>query len=78
MKLAADFMHNDRVVSELAMLSSDPALARKPDPRFRAKFRNPDEIIEDDFKWTNAGPHPVPTLPPTWTSATFWYRSPKD
>jgi hypothetical protein len=77
MKSAVDFMQNERV-SELAMLSSDPALALKPDPMFRAQFRNPDEIMECDFKWTNAGPNHIPMFPPTWTGATFWRRSPKD
>jgi hypothetical protein len=36
-------------MSELTMLSRDPALTFRPDPAFRAKLRNPDEIIEGDI-----------------------------
>src|SRR5262249_4990641 len=78
MKSAAYFIENERVVSELAMLSSDPALTSRPDPTFRVKFRNPDEIMECDLKGIGVGSYPVPPPPPTWTSATFWRRSPKD
>jgi len=69
---------SERIVSELAMLSNDPALTSEPDPKFRPKFRNPDEIMQDDFNWDNLGSSPRPTLPPTWASPAFCRRSPKD
>ena len=76
---AADFVENEIVaVSELAKLSSDPALTSRPDPTFRPRFRNPDEIIDNDFGPLDAGSYPVPIVPPTWMGAASWRRSPKD
>lgn len=75
----ADFVENVIVaVSELATLSSDPALTSRPDPTFRPKFRNPDEIIDSDFGRLDVASHPVLTVPPTWMGAALWRRSPKD
>jgi hypothetical protein len=56
MHSASNFVDDERLLrSELARLSSDPTLALHPDPRFRAKFRNPDEtddIVEQtDFTY---------------------------
>ena len=34
--------------SELERLSSDPALTRHPNPKFQAKFRDPDELYEEE------------------------------
>jgi hypothetical protein len=34
--------------SELRKLSSDPAIIRHPDPEFRFKFRDPDELGEEE------------------------------
>ena len=34
--------------SELERLSSDPALAKHPNPKFQAKFRDPDELYEEE------------------------------
>lgn len=34
--------------TELERLSSDPALTRHPDPKFRPKFRDPDELHEEE------------------------------
>jgi hypothetical protein len=34
--------------SELERLSNDPALAKHPDPKFRTKFRDPDELYEEE------------------------------
>jgi len=77
MKSAADFAQRERVaVSELSRLSSDPALTFRPDPAFRAKFRNPDEIIEGDFN--QVGTRAVATVPARRTCAALWRRSPKD
>jgi len=79
MKPATVFVENARVaVSELAMLSSDPALTFRRDPTFRAKFRNADEIIESDFNQIEVGSHSGPTSPSSWTGAILWRRSPKD
>jgi hypothetical protein len=77
MKPIAGFVQNERVVSELAMLSRDPALAFRPDPAFRANFRNPDEIAEGDFDGIYAGARPVCTVAPKWTCMAL-RRSPKD
>ena len=75
----AECVENEIVaVSELATLSSDPALASRPDPAFRPKFRNPDEIIDNDFDRFDLGSHPVHALRPIWTGAALWRRSPKD
>jgi hypothetical protein len=72
-------IQSDSVVSELAKLSRDPALTFRPDPTLRSKFRNPDEIIEGDFNFVDAGAaFPVCAMPPRWTSAASWRRSPKE
>jgi hypothetical protein len=71
-------VQSDSVVSELAKLSRDPALAFRPDPTLRSKFRNPDEIIEGDFNFVDAGACPVCAMPPHWTCAASWRRSPKE
>ena len=78
MKTAAHFVQSDRVVSELAKLSRDPALTFRPDPAFRSKFRNPDEIIEDDFNLIDASAWPVSAMPQRWTCSASWRRSPKE
>jgi hypothetical protein len=79
MKPAADFVENERAaVSELAALSRDPALTFRPDPAFRAKFRNADEIIEGGFELIDASTRPFFTVPPRRTCAASWRRCPKD
>jgi hypothetical protein len=79
MKPAADLVKNERAaVSELAALSCDPALTFRPDPKFPAKFRNADEIIEDGFEPIDANASPVFTAPPRWTYAASWRRCPKE
>jgi len=75
--MKSDYMENERVVSELATLSNDPALAAKRDPRFRAQFRNADETMEGDFEWKEVGSYPRPMSPSTAVSA-FCRRSPKE
>lgn len=77
MKGVADFGQHDNVASELANLSRDPALTLKPDPSFRPKFRNPDEIIENDFNVIDACRRPGSAMSPRWTCA-IWRRSPKE
>jgi len=80
MKQAADFVEKERaaMVSELAALSCDPALTSRPDPAFRAKFRNADEIMEDDWEDIEAGARPAFTAPPRRTCAASLRRCPKD
>lgn len=77
MKAPADFVQNDNVATELAKLSRDPALTFRPDPSFRPKFRNPDEIIESDLNQIGAGACPVSTISARRTCAA-WRRSPKE
>ena len=77
MKCTADFVQHDGVASELAKLSRDPALTFKPDPSFRSKFRNPDEIIENDFNVIDGCRCPGYAMSARWTGAA-WRRSPKE
>jgi hypothetical protein len=77
MKTEVDFGHSAKVASELATLSSDPALTIRPDPAFRVKFRNADEIMETDFKEAETGT-PLFLTPQPWTDATSLRRSPKE
>ena len=77
MKGVVDFAQNDSVASELAKLSRDPALTFKPDPSFHPKFRNPDEIIENDLTVIDAGVCPGSAMSARWTRAV-WRRSPKE
>jgi hypothetical protein len=78
MKTAAHFVESERRVSELATLSRDPTLTFRPDPAFRAKFRNPDEIIEGDFNGIEASARPPFATPQRWACAASLRRSPKD
>ena len=66
------------VVSELARLSGDPALATRPKPTFCPKFRNADEVIDNDFGRFDIVSDPAITLSPTWTGTTLWRRSSKE
>ena len=77
MKGAADFVQYDSVAWELAKLSRDPALTFKPDPSFRPKFRNPDEIIENDLHVTDDWRCPGSAVSRRWTCAAR-RRSPKE
>lgn len=67
----------DIVTAELARLSSDPEITRKPDARFHPKFRDPDEIGDEELEevGVGAGGH---HSPPAWTGASSSRRSPKD
>jgi hypothetical protein len=78
MKATAHFVQSEKFASELATLSRDPALTFRPDPAFRAKFRNPDEIMEDDFNGIDAGMRPVSATPPRWACTASGRRSLKD
>jgi len=59
------------------MLSGDPALTVRPDPDFRAQFRNPDEIIEGDYNSIDVELRSV-FATPRWAGTASWRRSPKD
>jgi len=78
MKPTAHFFQSEKFASELATLSCDPALTFRPDPAFRAKFRNPDEIMEGDFNGIGAGTRSVSATPPCWAYAAAGRRSLKD
>jgi hypothetical protein len=78
MKATAHFVQSEKFASELATLSHDPALTFRPDPAFRVKFRNPDEIMEGDFNGIDAGMRPVSATPPQWACAASGRRSLKD
>lgn len=65
------------LMSELATLSSDPSLSSRPDPAFRAKFRNPDELVEGE-SYVEAGTRAVAATSATWVRTASWRRSPKD
>ena len=79
MRMAADPSQSTNAMSsELATLSSDPSLSFRPDPAFRAKFRNPDELIEVESNTVEASMRTVATTSATWVCAGAWRRSPKD
>lgn len=79
LKPTTDFVEKEtRVISELATLSRDPALTLRPDPAFRAKFRNADEIMEDDLERIDASARLVFTAPPPRKCTASWRRCPKD
>jgi hypothetical protein len=77
MKTPREAVRRGQTLSELATLSRDPALAFKLDPRFRAQFRNPDEIIEGDFG-IHGLTRPYFAAGQSWTGKVSWCRSPKE
>jgi hypothetical protein len=77
MKSALPF-NNEKMISELATLSRDPALAFRPDPGFRVLFRNPDEITEGDFNGVDTSTRLGSATTPHWAGAVSWRRSPKE
>jgi hypothetical protein len=78
MKPTPHFVQSETFASELARLSCDPALTFRPDPAFRAKFRNPDEIMEGDFNGIDAGTRSASATPPCWAYTAAGRRSLKD
>jgi hypothetical protein len=78
MKASAEFVPSRERLSELATLTRDPALAFRCDPAFRAKFRNPDEIVESDFTSIDTGAPAVSAAKLRWANAVSWRRSPKE
>ena len=78
MKTSAHFAQSEGPVSELAALSYDPALAFRSNPAFRAKFRNPDEIIEGDFDGIHSLTRRHFATAQLWTGTASWRRSPKE
>jgi hypothetical protein len=47
-EMTVDTGHETFSTSELRRLSSDPAITRHPDPGFHFKFRDPDELGEEE------------------------------
>jgi len=78
MKTPKDGFRTGHTLSELATLSCDPALTFRPDPGFHAKFRNPDEITEDDFNDIQSLTRPCFAAAQRWAGIASWRRSPKD
>jgi len=79
MRMEADYSQStNAMMSELASLSSDPSLSFRPDPAFRAKFRNPDELVEAESYNVEAGMRTVAATSATWIRVAQWRRSPKD
>jgi hypothetical protein len=64
--------------SELRKLSSDPAITKHPDPNFHFRFRNPDELGEEEPVQLVANPT-TPTRR-AYPTRTDWRlrRSPKE
>jgi hypothetical protein len=78
MRIDTDFSQSTKVMlSELAGLSCDPELSFRPNPTFRAKFRNPDEIAEAESYEVEAVIRPVASASGTRAHAS-WRRSSKD
>jgi hypothetical protein len=78
MRIDTDFSQSTKaMLSELAGLSCDPELSFRPNPTFRAKFRNPDEIAEAESYEVEAAIRPVASASGTRAHAS-WRRSSKD
>jgi hypothetical protein len=75
MKLLERLSGMGQRMSELTMLSRDPALTFRPDPAFRAKLRNPDEIIDGDFDGLHSLARALTPSRQTWAGIASWRRS---
>jgi hypothetical protein len=65
--------------SELEQLSSDPTLAKHPNPALHPKFRDPDELCEDESSQTGVDSvAPSRAKAQRWSGSTAWRRSPKE
>ncbi len=64
--------------SELRKLSSDPAITKHPDPKFHFKFRDPDEVGDEEpvelVTNSSTPPRGVDPARPDWRMR----RSPKE
>ena len=64
--------------SELRKLSSDPAITKHPDPKFHFKFRDPDEVGDEEpvemVANSSTPPRGVDPARPDWRMR----RSPKE
>jgi len=77
-EMRVDAMRETFSTSELRKLSSDPAIIRHPDPEFRFKFRDPDELGEEEpFEFVLNSTTPARRAYPTNTDWTL-RRSPKE
>jgi hypothetical protein len=63
--------------SELELLTTDPTLAKHPDPRLHPKFRNADESCDEEAVGVGGGP-PRRLPQPAWFDSKAWGRSPKE
>jgi hypothetical protein len=77
-EMTVDTVREPFSTSELRKLSSDPAITRHPDPKFHFKFRDPDELGEEEPVEivANSSPPPRRADParPDWRMR----RSPKE
>lgn len=64
--------------SELRKLSSDPAITKHPDPNFNLRFRNPNEL--DDEEPAQLAVNPTTPTRRAYPTNTGWLlrRSPKE
>jgi hypothetical protein len=72
------FRPGQETLSELRRLSRDPELTRQPDPNFDVRFRDPDELGEEEA--TKLVPRPVTQACRPVPATTGWCgrRSPKE
>lgn len=78
MKATSSSTRIENTLWELATLSADPALTFRPDPTFRAKFRNADETFEGNFNGFDTDTRPLSMTSARWRGVACWRRSPKD
>jgi hypothetical protein len=64
--------------SELEGQTTDPALTKHPDPAFHAKFRDPDELCEEEPVMVGAEEYSEHRAQPAWFDSQAWRRSPKE
>ncbi len=64
--------------SELESQTTDPTLAKHPDPAFHAKFRDPDELCEEEPVTVGAEEYSEHRAQPAWFDSQAWRRSPKE
>jgi len=72
------FSPGDLTLSELRRISRDPELTHQPDPNFEIRFRDPDELGEEEaIKLVTC---PVTQVCKPAPATTGWYgrRSPKE
>jgi hypothetical protein len=63
--------------SELEKLTSDPTITKHPDPKFRVRFRDPDELGEEETAEVETFTAPAHRTYPSSTDGRL-RRSPKE